>query len=389
MSRVRLRLTAFFGLLFLLSGVVLLTILYLLVTNSPKTSFTVVRRGPDGAIVSGLPDAQLDAVTEAARRQGEQQHAAELHLLLVESGVALAIMVLLSVLLGWLVAGRILRPLRTMTDSVQRISAHNLHERLGAHGPRDEMKDLSDTVDGLLERLEAALDAHKRFIANAAHELRTPLTVQRALLEETLTDPDGSLESFRETFDRLLVNGKHQGRMLESLLTLAGSERGLDRREPVDLAAVTGQVVEDWAADGLRFETRLDPAVVSGDPALVERLVANLVDNAIGYNVPGGFVEVTTATAGFSAAITVVNTGPAIPAEQVARLFEPFQRLDRTAGRQGHHGLGLSIVRAIAGAHDAEIAAEARVDGGLAVTVTFPPNRLPDAVATGAVHAVS
>lgn len=388
MSRVRLRLTAFFGLLFLLSGVVLLTILYLLVSNSPKATFNVFKLGPDGVIVSGLPDAQLDAVTEAARRQGEQQHDAELHLLLVESGVALAFMVLLSVLLGWLVAGRILRPLRTMTDSVQRISAHNLHERLDAQGPRDEMKDLSDTVDGLLERLEAALDSHKRLIANAAHELRTPLTVQRALLEETLTDPDGSLESFRQTFDRLLVNGKHQGRMLESLLTLAGSERGLERREPVDLAAVTGQVISDSATE-LRFETRLEPAMVSGDRALVERLVANLVDNALGYNVPGGFVEVTTATVGFSAAITVVNTGPTIPAEQMARLFEPFQRLDRTVGRQGHHGLGLSIVRAIAGAHDAEIAAEARADGGMAVTVTFPPHRRPDAVATSAAYAAS
>jgi signal transduction histidine kinase len=388
MSRVRLRLTAFFGLLFLLSGVVLLTILYLLVSNSPKASFNVFRREPGGEIVSGLPDADLDAVTEAARQQGERQHDAELHLLLVESGVALAIMVLLSVALGWLVAGRILRPLRTMTDSVQRISAHNLHERLDAQGQRDEMKDLSDTVDGLLERLEAALNAHKRFIANAAHELRTPLTVQRALLEETLTDPDGSLESFRQTFDRLLVNGKHQGRMLESLLTLAGSERGLDRREPVDLAAVTGQVVAGSATE-LRFETRLEPAMVSGDPALVERLVANLVDNAVGYNVPGGFVEVTTATVGFSAAITVVNTGPTIPAEQVARLFEPFQRLGRTVGRQGHHGLGLSIVRAIAGAHDAEIEAEARVDGGMAVTVTFPPHRRPDAVATSAAYAAS
>lgn len=381
--RVRMRLTLLYGLLFVMSGAVLLGITYLLVTNSPKSNFNVFTRGPGGPIVNGAPAedpaTRLDGIGDQLREQATRQHEAELHHLLVQSGIALAIMALISVGLGWLVAGRVLRPLRTMTDSIQQISARNLHERLAAQGPGDEMKELSDTVDGLLERLESALDAHKRFIANAAHEMRTPLTLQHALLEETLTDRDGTLASFQATFQQLLVIGQQQGRLLEALLTLASSERGLDRRDSVDLAAVASQVVHASrpAADDhdLRLQTRIAPAQLSGDPILVERLVANLVDNAVGYNTPGGQVDVTVSTISGNAVVAVANTGPTVPADQILRLFQPFQRLDRTIGRQRHHGLGLSIVRAIATAHDATIAAEAHPHGGLTVAVTFPPSR--------------
>ncbi|WP_181772501.1 sensor histidine kinase [Amycolatopsis pittospori] len=390
-SRVRLRLTALYGLLFVFSGAVLLAITYLLVANSPRENFTFVTQRPGGGAPTVTDQAPADMPASAAERQAQAvvRHEEELRVLLVQSGIALAIMTVISIVLGWLVAGRVLRPLRTMTESLQQISARTVNERLAAEGPRDEIKDLSDTIDGLLGRLESALDAHKRFIANAAHELRTPLTVQHALLEETLIDPAGSLPAFRATFERLLVLGRQQGRLLESLLTLASSERGVEHREPVDLAVLTEQVLQVSRPAArhrdVRIEARVAPALTTGDPALVERLVANLVDNAVGYNVPGGRVEVSVETQGAYAVVSVSNTGKTIPAEQVERLFEPFQRLDRTAGPEGRHGLGLSIVRAIATAHDAAILAAARPDGGLSVRVAFPgvereePRELPAA----------
>lgn len=385
--RVRVRLTLLYGVLFVASGVVLLAITNLLVARSPANLVLVKNRGgepvlepgADGRLYLGYPEAnssvQLNDITQQLREQAIRQHEIEMDHLLVQSGIALAIMAVIAIGLGWLVAGRVLRPLRTMTGTIQRISARNMHERLAVVGPADELKDLADTVDGLLGRLETALDSHKRFVANAAHELRTPLTLEHALLEESLIDRDATRESFRSNFERLLEISKQQARLLESLLTLSSSERGLDHREPLDLAVIAEEVVEASRAEtgrrGLRVQTTIEPAETSGDSALVQRLVANLVDNATGYNAPGGHVEVTTRTDAGRALVTVANSGPQVPPEQVERLFEPFQRLGRTAG-DGHHGLGLSIVRAIAVAHDAVISAHARPDGGLAVEVSFP-----------------
>ncbi|GLY72984.1 sensor histidine kinase [Actinoallomurus iriomotensis] len=375
---VRLRLTLLYGALFAVSGAVLLAVTYLLVSNSTgRLVFLSFHRDPasdPGAQPLPLPDDLARARTGATR-----QHAAELHELLVQSGIALAITLVISIALGWLVAGRVLRPLQTMTTAIRQISARNVHERLAAGGPRDELKDLADTVDGLLGRLETALDAHKRFVANAAHELRTPLTLQHALLEETLTDRAATLSSFQATFERLLVNSEQQERLLESLLTLTRSERGLDRRRPLDLATIADHVLLAPRPEAalLRVGADTAPAPASGDRTLVERLVTNLVDNATHYNHADGWVEVTTATVAGRAVLSVANTGPVIPAEQVDRLFEPFQRLgDRTARNDGHHGLGLSIVRAIAAAHDATVTARARPEGGLIVEVAFPAGEL-------------
>jgi signal transduction histidine kinase len=305
---------------------------------------------------------------------------AQLHGLLMQYGITLAIMMVISIALGWLVAGRVLRPLRTMTATIQQISARNVHERLAVTGPRDEMKYLADTVDGLLGRLETALNAHKRFVANAAHELRTPLTLERALLEETLTDREATLESYRATSKRLLAISKDQGRLLEALLTLAGSERGLDRQESFDLSDLARQALDsshlEASARGVRIDTRIAPAPSAGDPALAGRLVANLVDNAVRHNVTGGHVEVATQARGGRAFVSVVNSGPVIPPQHVGRLFEPFQRLgERTARSDGHHGLGLSIVRAIATAHGANVTAYALPGGGLSIEVCFPATR--------------
>ncbi|WBB61410.1 ATP-binding protein [Streptomyces sp. WMMC500] len=383
--RVRVRLTLLYGALFVLSGAVLLAITYLLVArpSGGLVAFKGVRHGPSSdraeprtyRLDEDLPGEE-SGVAEELRRHAMDQREAMLDRLLMQSGLALAVMSVIAIGLGWVIAGRVLRPLRTMTSTIRRISARNLHERLATGGPPDELKDLADTVNGLLGRLETALESQKRFVANAAHELRTPLTLEHALLEEALIDPGATLESFRANFERLLTISRQQAGLLESLLTLSSSDRGLDEAELLDLAALTHEVLPAFRPEIGRRELAVEPALeaarISGDSALVHRLVANLLDNAITYNVPRGTVEIATGVRDERAFLTVRNTGAAVPPDQVERLFHPFQRLRRAAG-DGHHGLGLSIVRSIATAHGATLTAEAGPGGGLAVTVAFPP----------------
>jgi signal transduction histidine kinase len=376
---VRLRLTLLYGVLFLVSGAVLLGVTYLLVAHgSGSVMMTQHSRLTDGQesvttyLVGTLPPGSEQRVGQAIQQLGAQQQVDMLHQLLVKSGIALAIMAVIAGVLGWLVAGRVLRPLQTMTVRIQHISARNVHERLAVAGPRDELKGLADTVDGLLGRLEAALDSHKRFVANAAHELRTPLTLEHALIEEAVLDPAATADAFRAQFAELMVVSEQQARLLDSLLVLATSERGLDRREDVDLSTLAGEVLTAARPEVL-VEADLRPARVTGDPVLVERLVANLVDNATSYNVPGGRVEVVTGVEEERPFLEVSNTGPPVPPAMVDRLLSPFQRLDRTAPDDGHHGLGLSIVQSIANAHEAELTVWARPGGGLAVRVVFVP----------------
>ena len=278
---------------------------------------------------------------------------------LVGSCIVLVAMIGVSVLLGWLVAGRVLRPLRVMTTTTRQISERNLHERLALAGPDDELKDLGDTIDGLLARLEAAFDSQRRFVANASHELRTPLMLSQTLLQVALADPDITLDSLRAACQEAIDAGKDQAQLIDALLTLARSQRGLDHREPVDLTAVVNDALNahepSAAARGLQVDATLDDAKVSGDARLIYRLVSNLVDNAIRYNITGGRVEVKLAASTTEATLTVTNTGPPVPPDQVSRLLEPFQRAapDRTASPNGL-GLGLSIVADIAEAHGAE-----------------------------------
>ena len=371
--RVRLRLTLLYGFLFLLSGAVLLTITYVLVSHSgTNVEMSSLTKSP-----SGEP---TGSSFQGNTFPADEQQAAIMHQLLMKSGMALAFMSVIATGLGWLVAGRVLRPLQTMTASIQRISARNVHERLAVTGPRDELKNLADTVDGLLGRLDAALDSHKRFVANAAHELRTPLTVEHALLEEAAIDPDATVDSFRAQFEQLMVVSEQQARLLESLLVLATSERGLDRLESVDLSGLTGDVLRAAEPEARRKDLAVAadvrPARITGDPALVESLVTNLVDNATGYNIKDGRVEVATGTEGARCFLSVTNTGPPVPPEMVDRLLSPFQRLDRRAD-DGHHGLGLSIVASIAAAHSADLTVRARPDGGLAIRVLFPAGSVP------------
>jgi len=305
------------------------------------------------------------------------QRAVDSHQLLVNSGIALVIMVAVALLAGWLVAGRLLRPIRTITRTARRISSTSLHERLALDGPRDELKELGDTLDNLFARLEAAFEAQRHFVANASHELRTPLTAERALLQVALDDPDTTIDGWRSTAREVLASTDEQARLIEALLTLATSESGLNEREPVDLANAASATLADLWPDvdrlGIDIDSATMPAPLEGDPLLVERLVANLLTNAVRHNNAGGRVEVTTSVRGGWAVLSVINTGPVIQPAEVDRLFQPFQRLDRRrASYNGGHGLGLSIVRAIATAHGATIAAEPEPGGGLSVKVAFP-----------------
>ncbi len=384
---IRLRLTALYGALFLVSGAALLTITYLLVdhqytangaslfisSGSASDGGTFVRvAGVAGAVTK--PTRAIPGIPTPVRVAAEAQahSTAALNQLLINSGIALAIMAVLSIWLGWVVAGRALRPLRTITNAARDISATSLHRRLALDGPDDEITQLGNTFDELLERLEASFEAQRQFAANASHELRTPLTLERTLVEVALADPEASVESLRTMGNRVLAVGEQQERVIEALLMLSRSQRGPDRREEIELAAMTGRVLSTLETNGLTVTTSLQPAWASGDPQLVERLVANLLTNAVRHNVDHGRIEIRTETGNGRARLTIENTGPPIPADRVDRLFEPFQRLDgeRTDG-SGGFGLGLSIVRAIATAHHATISARANQNGGLWIEVSF------------------
>jgi signal transduction histidine kinase len=312
------------------------------------------------------------------------QRAADSHQLLVNSGIALGIVAVLALLAGWLVAGRMLRPIRTITRTARRISSTSLHERLALDGPQDELKELGDTLDSLFARLEAAFEAQRHFVANASHELRTPLTAERTLLQVALDDPDTTTAEWRCTAQEVLASSDEQARLIEALLTLASSQSGLNEHEPVDLATTVSATLASLQPDtgrlGIHVDEVTEPAPLNGDPLLIERLAANLLTNAVRHNVAGGLLEVMTGVKEGKAVLSVTNTGPLIPPAEVDRLFQPFQRLDRRrANYKDGHGLGLSIVRAIATAHDATIRAQPVPDGGLSVSVMFPQLASPTA----------
>ena len=323
--------------------------------------------------------AQLTSLTNKANLRIAEVRNDQLDTLLTRSGIALGIMALASIGLGWLVSGRVLRPVRTMSSRARGISERNLHERLALEGPDDELKELGDTFDGLLGRLEAAFESQRRFVANASHELRTPITLERALVEVALSDPNPSIESLRETCQRVLIASEQQERLIEALLTLARSQRGVESRARVDLREVTEEVVRSVPSNGLTVKTELGAASTTGDQAMLERLVANLVENAVRYNEPDGWVTAWTGLRNGEPTVEVTNPGLVVAEEQVGELVKPFSRLDgngalaaRNAdGRQGL-GLGLSIVQAIVEAHGARMTTTPRAEGGLEVAVRFP-----------------
>jgi signal transduction histidine kinase len=369
----RLRLTVLYGGVCLVFGAVLLTVTYLLTWNA-----LVAHAVPQPAGGSSSEPAGLAAQTVQQPASGTEQITLDRQLLLTRSGIAFAIVSVAAVGAGWLLAGRVLRPLSTITAAARRISASSLHERLALRGPDDELKELGDTLDDLFARLEASFDAQRRFAANASHELRTPLTRERTLLQVTLADPASTVGTWQAVSRELLASNAGQERLIEALLTLASSEGGLGEREPVDLAAAAGAALAvsrpGMTRLGLHVHTAIRPATIDGDPLLVQQLAGNLIDNAVRHNVPGGDVRVATGTSGGRAVVSVTNSGQVIVAAEIDRLFQPFQRTGpRRARRNDGHGLGLSIVRAIAAAHGATVTARPRPGGGLSIGVSFPP----------------
>jgi signal transduction histidine kinase len=295
-----------------------------------------------------------------------------------KAGVAVAaVMAVLALGVGWLIAGRVLRPLRTMTAAARDISATNLSRRLAVDGPDDEFRQLGDTLDSLFGRLEASFQTQRHFVANASHELRTPLTAEKAVLQVALADPQASTATLRSACEKALQWNDRQERLIDSLLTLASSEREIERWEPLDLADSAGKAILSCQKEAERRDIRIDAtlasAPVTGDPALAESLIANLVGNAIQHNMDGGLVAITTGITDGLAVITVSNTGPLVPAEEVDRLFQPFQWLGSQRVRQpSGHGLGLAIVSAIVSVHGATLTASPRPAGGLDISISFP-----------------
>jgi signal transduction histidine kinase len=306
------------------------------------------------------------------------QRSADVHRQLVLSLVALVVLAALSASLGWLLAGRTLRPLRTITARTKEISASNLHRRLAVDGPYDELAELGATLDDLLARLEASFTSQRNFVSNASHELRTPLTAERALLQVALADPEPTVASLRAVCEELVGLGSDQERLIDELLTLAQSEGAVGPSERFDLATVARTGVTARGGEitrrGVRLELACSPAPVVADRRLVGIMVGNLLDNAVRHNVDGGTVTVRTTHRGRGSTLAVSNTGPLVPEDEVPYLCEPFRRAgDGGRVETGGHGLGLAIVRAVTEAHHAELQIRARRRGGLAVEVTFPP----------------
>jgi signal transduction histidine kinase len=326
--------------------------------------------------------AAVPAVQQAnVAREAEELIAYAKRQLLIVSAIALAVIAVAAAAIGWIIAGRVLRPLSAITAAARRISASSLHERLALHGPDDELKELADTLDGLFARLEASFDAQRRFAANASHELRTPLTRERTLLQVTRADPAATTSTWQAVSAELLASNAEQERLIEALLTLASSEAHPGEHEPADLAAITSDALAAARPEisrlGLHVQATIQPAMLDGDPLLIQQLAANLIDNAIRHNIPGGDLQITTTAGHAGAVLSVASSGPVIPAADVDRLFQPFQRLGPRPARRDSHGLGLSIVRAIAAAHAATITAQPRPGGGLAIDVSFPPPAPP------------
>jgi signal transduction histidine kinase len=391
---VRLRLTLVYSGLFLAAGAVLLAVTYGLVAQSlsstppsadtgPQASQYLTQalqlckeRGLDPIAMSKCEQTAEGSLNGVSKASLEDQRSRTLAHLLDYSLAALAALVFASTWLGWIVAGRVLRPVHAITAAARRASEENLGERIALAGPDDELKELADTFDAMLARLDAAFASQRRFVADASHELRTPLTVMRTAIDVTLAKPGRTPAQLEAMAVEVRHAADRAEALIEALLTLARSDRGTGPREPLDVAALAEDAL-DAAAPAIRahpvtVQTALAPAPAVGDPVLVERLVTNLIDNAVRHNVSGGWVQVATGTRAGMAFIDVANGGPLIPPELVPSLFEPFRRLSDRAGSPDGMGLGLSIVRSVALAHRGHATARPRPAGGLEITVSLP-----------------
>ncbi|MEV3927250.1 sensor histidine kinase [Actinomadura coerulea] len=389
---IRLRLTILYTGLFLGAGIVLLGLTYLLVQNNlqrqgqPADDRVFTAAGPAMKGTAPMPgeasELTVQRVQGALIKGREDYRRKTLNALLTQGGIALGLVGAAGLGFGWLLADRALRPVHAITETARRVArSHDLTERIAYEGPRDDVKELADTFDTMLGRLARAFDGQRRFVANASHELRTPLAINRTLVDVAVRRPDATDDVKRLGESLLVVNGRHE-RLIDGLLTLAGTENAVVDTGPLDLADVAGHVLRQAAAEaearGVTADRLLGPAPSSGDPVLVERLVQNLVENAIRHNRDGGEVHVATRGRDGWAELTVANTGPQVPAYEIETIFEPFRRLgnDRVRSDRGS-GLGLSIVRATATAHGGTVTAAPRPGGGLVVTVRLPASASP------------
>jgi len=379
---VRARLTLLYTGLFAVCGAIIVAVSYILVAQlgTPGQG-----RQPSSSHLAGFvsrcrseqqsahPNQPILTKCNAYFQLQGAQHQRDVTLshLLQYSLITLGLVIVLAGVLGWIAAGRVLRPVHRITAAARIASERNLSARVALRGPRDELHELAETFDDMLDRLQAAFESQKRFIANASHELRTPLAVMRATVDVVLDNPHSTREDLREMAADIRDAVDHAEHLIAALLLIARNERGLSVHDEVDLATVAEDVLDTAVLDGRRVHATLEPAVISGDPVLVERLVANLVDNADRYNVGGGDIWISTRAAADNSQLIVANTGTPISPADTDRIFEPFQRLNDRALHDGF-GLGLTIVASIAAVHGGTAAARPRDDGGLCVTVTFP-----------------
>ncbi len=386
---VRARLTLLYTGLFAVCGVIVVAVSYAQVAQLPAQGQGTGRQPSAGdlarfaarcrsAELSAHPDPRVLAKCASYfQRQGAQgQRALTLSHLLQYSLITLAVVIALAAILGWIFSGRALRPVHRITTAARAASEHNLSARVAPTGPRDELRELAETFDEMLGRLQAAFEGQQRFIANASHELRTPLAVMRATVNVVLGHPDSTPGDLRAMGEDIRAAVDHAEHLIGALLILARNERGLTVREETDLATVAEDVLDTTGLGDRRVHATLEPAVISGDPVLAARLIANLVNNAVRYNLPSGDIWISTRTMAGSSQLTVANTGPVISPADAGRIFQPFERLsDRTS--QDGFGLGLAIVASIAAIHGGTATARPRNDGGLSVTVTVPSAGAP------------
>ncbi|MEU0743087.1 HAMP domain-containing sensor histidine kinase [Streptomyces sp. NPDC006134] len=379
---IRIRLTLLYGGMFLIAGILLLSIIYLLAANALNVGSDLPFKIVSGQVSSEtchlrsleLPADELNrSLNDCVNEQ--RQHA--LDSLLSRSLLALLGLAVIAFAFGYAMAGRVLSPLGRITRTARAVAGSDLSRRIELDGPDDELKELADTFDDMLERLQRAFTAQQRFVGNASHELRTPLAINRTLLEVHLSDPNAPVE-LQQLGKTLLATNERSEQLVEGLLLLARSDNQIVERKPVDLAEVATQAIDQVHAEaeakGVEIRGRRGPAVVQGNGVLLERIALNLVQNAVRYNVAeNGWVEVTTEVEHGQAVMVVSNTGPVVPAYEIDNIFEPFRRLrtERTGSDKGV-GLGLSIVRSVARAHGGHISAQPREGGGLVMRVTLP-----------------
>jgi signal transduction histidine kinase len=385
---VRARLTLLYSGLFAVCGASVVALSYILVARLEPQGQS--QRAPASFLarcrseqLSPHPNVRILAKCNAYFQLQGAQHQRDLTLshLLEYSLITLAVVIALAAVLGWIAAGRALRPVHRITAAARAASEQNLSARaaLRGGGPRDELHELAETFDEMLDRLQAAFEGQQRFIANASHELRTPLAVMRASVDVVLDDPDSTPADLRDMATDIRAAVDHAEHLIGALLILARNEGGLTVQDEVDLATVAEDVLDTADLGDRRVHATLEPADISGDPVLVERLIANLVDNAVRYNTPAGDIWVSTGPLADKSHLTVANTGPLISPVDADHIFEPFQRLNDRASHEGF-GLGLTIVASIAAVHGGTATARPRDDGGLSITVTIPSAGTPTEV---------